>query len=81
MAASFRYSSALELLGYLVNGVWEPVPVPAGAIREALPVSRLFVGAEKIEIRMPTATRFAAMLDIKDYPEDTEPGMLNGLLY
>ncbi|HDR9078481.1 TPA: VirB4 family type IV secretion/conjugal transfer ATPase [Burkholderia vietnamiensis] len=81
VATSFRYSSALELLGYLVNGVWEPVPVPAGTIREALPVSRLFVGAEKIEIRMPTATRFAAMLDIKDYPEDTEPGMLNGLLY
>ncbi|WP_175684057.1 VirB4 family type IV secretion/conjugal transfer ATPase [Burkholderia cenocepacia] len=81
VATSRRYSSALELLGYLVNGVWEPEPVPAGTIREALPISRLFVGAEKIEIRMPTATRFAAMLDLKDYPEDTEPGMLNGLLY
>ncbi|KVW76223.1 VirB4 family type IV secretion/conjugal transfer ATPase [Burkholderia ubonensis] len=76
-----RFSSALELLGYLVNGVWEREPVPAGPIREALPISRLFVGAEKIEIRMPTATRFAAMLDLKDYPEDTEPGLLNGLLY
>ncbi|MBN3787511.1 VirB4 family type IV secretion/conjugal transfer ATPase [Burkholderia sp. Ac-20353] len=76
-----RYSSALELLGYLVNGVWEREPVPAGPIREALPTARIFVGAEKIEIRMPAATRFAAMLDIKDYPEDTEPGMLNGLLY
>jgi type IV secretion system protein VirB4 len=78
---SCRYSAALELLGYLVNAVWEPVPVPAGPIRDALPTSRLFVGSEKIEIRMPTATRFAAMLDMKDYPEDTEPGMLNGLLY
>ncbi|PZR44918.1 VirB4 family type IV secretion/conjugal transfer ATPase [Paraburkholderia fungorum] len=76
-----RYSSALELFGYLVNGVWEREPVPSGSIREALPTSRLFVGAEKIEIRMPAATRFAAMLDLKDYPEDTEPGMLNGLLY
>ncbi|PXX07177.1 type IV secretion system protein VirB4 [Paraburkholderia tropica] len=76
-----RYSSALELFGYLVNGVWEREPVPSGPIREALPTSRLFVGAEKIEIRMPAATRFAAMLDLKDYPEDTEPGMLNGLLY
>ncbi|KAH0445328.1 VirB4 family type IV secretion/conjugal transfer ATPase [Paraburkholderia fungorum] len=78
---SRRYSSALELFGYLVNGVWEREPVPSGSIREALPTSRLFVGAEKIEIRMPAATRFAAMLDLKDYPEDTEPGMLNGLLY
>ncbi|MGF6479565.1 VirB4 family type IV secretion/conjugal transfer ATPase [Paraburkholderia sp. JPY419] len=76
-----RYSSALELLGYLVNGVWEREPVPSGPIREALPTSRLFVGAEKVEIRMPVETRFAAMLDMKDYPEDTEPGMLNGLLY
>ncbi|CAG4895387.1 VirB4 family type IV secretion/conjugal transfer ATPase [Paraburkholderia saeva] len=76
-----RYSSTLELLGYLVNAAWEPEPVPAGPIREGLPTSRLFVGAEKIEIRMPAATRFAAMLDLKDYPEDTEPGMINGLLY
>ncbi|WP_321968298.1 VirB4 family type IV secretion/conjugal transfer ATPase [Burkholderia cepacia] len=76
-----RYSSALELLGYLVNAVWEPQPVPSGAIREALPTSRLYVGVEKVEIRMPAATRYAAMLDLKDYPEESEPGMLNGLLY
>ena len=76
-----RYSSALELLGYLVNGAWEPQPVPSGPIREALPTSRLFVGVEKLEVRMPAATRHAALLDLKDYPEETEPGMLNGLLY
>jgi type IV secretion system protein VirB4 len=76
-----RYSSALELLGYLVNAAWEMQPVPSGPIREALPTSRLFVGAEKLEIRMPGETRYAVMLDLKDYPEDTEPGMLNGLLY
>uniref|UniRef100_UPI0026161181 VirB4 family type IV secretion/conjugal transfer ATPase n=1 Tax=Paraburkholderia sp. TaxID=1926495 RepID=UPI0026161181 len=76
-----RCSSALELLGYLVNGVWESEPVPAGPIREALPTSRLFVGVEKVEIRMPSATRHTALLDLKDYPEETEPGMLNGLLY
>ncbi|PMS31283.1 type IV secretion system protein VirB4 [Trinickia symbiotica] len=76
-----RYSSALELLGYLVNATWEMQPVPSGPIREALPTARLFVGAEKLEIRMPGETRYAAMLDLKDYPEDTEPGMLNGLLY
>ncbi|MFT4435994.1 VirB4 family type IV secretion/conjugal transfer ATPase [Caballeronia sp. 15715] len=76
-----RFSSALELLGYLVNGVWESEPVPAGPICEALPTSRLFVGVEKVEIRMPAATRHAALLDLKDYPEETEPGMLNGLLY
>ncbi|MEK6291351.1 MAG: VirB4 family type IV secretion/conjugal transfer ATPase [Paraburkholderia tropica] len=76
-----RFSGALEFLGYLVNAVWEPVPVPAGRIAEALPTSRLFFRTEKVEIRMPGATRYAALLDLKDYPEETEPGILNGLLY
>ena len=76
-----RYSAALEFLGYLLNATWERVPVPAGRIAEALPTSRLFFRTEKLEIRTPQATRYAALLDLKDYPEETEPGMLNGLLY
>ncbi|AJW99703.1 VirB4 family type IV secretion/conjugal transfer ATPase [Burkholderia gladioli pv. gladioli] len=78
---SVRFSAALEFLGYLVNAAWEPVPVPSGRIAEALPTSRLFFRTEKVEIRMPGATRYAALLDLKDYPEETEPGMLDGLLY
>lgn len=76
-----RFSAALEFLGYLINAAWEPVPVPSGRIAEALPTSRLFFHTEKVEIRMPGATRYAALLDLKDYPEETEPGMLDGLLY
>ncbi|WP_042264302.1 VirB4 family type IV secretion/conjugal transfer ATPase [Paraburkholderia heleia] len=76
-----RFSAALEFLGYLVNAVWEPVPVPSGRIAEALPTSRLFFRIEKVEIRMPGVTRYAALLDLKDFPEETEPGMLDGLLY
>ncbi|CAB3786328.1 VirB4 family type IV secretion/conjugal transfer ATPase [Paraburkholderia fynbosensis] len=76
-----RFSTALEFLGYLVNAAWEPVPVPSGRIAEALPTSRLFFRTEKVEIRMPGATCYAALLDLKDYPEETEPGMLDGLLY
>ncbi|WP_028203773.1 VirB4 family type IV secretion/conjugal transfer ATPase [Paraburkholderia nodosa] len=76
-----RFSAALEFLGYLVNALWEPVPVPSARIAEALPTSRLFFHTEKVEIRMPGATRYAALLDLKDYPEETEPGMLDGLLY
>ncbi|WP_118181173.1 VirB4 family type IV secretion/conjugal transfer ATPase [Paraburkholderia phosphatilytica] len=76
-----RFSAALEFLGYLVNAAWEPVPLPAGRIAAALPTSRLFFHGENLEIRTPTATRYAALLDLKDYPEQTEAGMLNGLLY
>lgn len=32
-----RFSAALEFLAYLVNAVWELVPVPSGRIAEALP--------------------------------------------
>ncbi|WP_071333364.1 VirB4 family type IV secretion/conjugal transfer ATPase [Burkholderia contaminans] len=76
-----RYSAALEMLGYLVNGTWEAVPVGSGRICDTLPTSRLFFHREKLEIRTPTRTRYAALIDLKDYPEQTEPGMLNGLLY
>jgi type IV secretion system protein VirB4 len=79
--AAHRFSSALEFLGYLINGVWESVPVPSGALHEALPTSRLFFHTEKVEIRAPGRTRYAALLDLKDYPQESEPGMLNGLLY
>ena len=75
------YSRQLEFLGYLVNGVWEPVPVRPSAVREYLPTSRLFFGNEQIEIRTPTATRHGALLDFKDYPQFSEPGLLNPLLY
>ncbi|QVN18977.1 VirB4 family type IV secretion/conjugal transfer ATPase [Burkholderia pyrrocinia] len=76
------FSRALEFLGYLVNGVWERVPVPSGKISDALPTSRLFFGGEKLEIRTSDGRRrYGVMLDLKDYPENSEPGMLNGLLY
>jgi len=78
---SHQCSTALQMLGYLVNATWEVVPVPHGPIFEALPTSRLLFQREKLEIRMPAQTRYAALLDLKDYPEQTEPGMLNGLLY
>ncbi|KVU84458.1 type IV secretion system protein VirB4 [Burkholderia ubonensis] len=80
--AGREFSRPLEFLGYLVNGVWERVPVPNGRIAEALPTSRLFFGGDKLEIRTADGRRrYGVMLDLKDYPESSEPGMLNGLLY
>jgi type IV secretion system protein VirB4 len=75
------FSRALELLAYLVNGIWEPVPVANGPIRETLATSRIFFANEKLEIRGPSDTRYAAMLDLRDYPEFSEPGLLNPILY
>lgn len=78
---NIKFSKPLEFLGYLVNGVWERVPVRDTPINETLGTSRLFFGGEKMEIRAPSSTRFGALLDLKDYPEFSEPGVLNPILY
>ena len=76
-----KYSKALEFLGFVLNGVWEPVPMRRSAISGYLPTSRLFFGCENIEIRTPTNIRYGALLDLKDYPPYSEPGILNPILY
>jgi type IV secretion system protein VirB4 len=74
-------SRILELFGMILNGRWERVPVPNGPIHEGLATVRLLFGAERIEIRGSNFTRYSAILDLKDYPEWSEPGVLNSLLY
>ncbi|WP_206956017.1 VirB4 family type IV secretion/conjugal transfer ATPase [Trinickia acidisoli] len=76
-----KYSKALEFLSFLLNGAWESVPMRRSAIADYLPTSRLFFGCENIEIRTPTGVRFGALLDLKDYPPYSEPGILNPILY
>lgn len=74
------YSEVLEFLAYLVNADWQPFPLPRAPLSHALPTSRPFFGREMFEIRTPTEEVFGAMLAIKEYPESTEPGLLNALL-
>ncbi len=76
-----QFSKLLEFYGFLLNGFWEPIPLRYARINEYLPTSRLFFGNEFIEIRTPNETRFASVLDFSDYPEFTEPGILNPILY
>jgi type IV secretion system protein VirB4 len=74
------YSSLLEFLAVLINGEQRPVPLPRGPVNEALATTRLFFGIEAIEYRLPTSTRVAAMLGIKEYPTPTVVGTYNRLL-
>ena len=78
---NITYSNQLAFYGYLLNAVWEKVPVKDYRIRDVLQTSRLFFVEEKIEIRAPNKRRFAAMLDLKDYPATTDAGCMNSLLY
>ncbi len=74
------FSEVLEFLGYLINTDSQPFPLPRAPLSHALPTSRPFFGKEVFEIRTPTDEVFGAMLAISEYPEKTEPGLLNALL-
>ncbi len=75
-----RYSRLLEFLAALLNGEHKPVPLPCAPIAEVLATTRPIFGTEVIEYRLPTETRFGAMLGIKEYPTPTSVGMFNALL-
>jgi type IV secretion system protein VirB4 len=79
--AGRRYSEVAEFLGYLVNGVRRPISHRPGALYRTLPCSRLTFGGDKLELRHGDERRYAALLDIKEYAESVEPGVLNALLY
>lgn len=80
-AAGRDWSEVAEFLGYLVNGTWRPVPVTAAPLYRTLPTWRLSFGGDKVELRQGGERRYAALVDIKEYADAVEPGILNALLY
>ncbi len=78
------FSETLELFGYLLNRVEEPVPVLAAPVYAYLPVSRQRFSASTGDyvITSPDGrNQFGAILNIKEYADGTWPGVLNGLKY
>jgi type IV secretion system protein VirB4 len=75
------YSEVAEFLGYLVNGCWRAIPMTAGPLYRTLPTARLSFGGDKLELRQGEKRRYAALVDIKEYADAVEPGILNALLY
>jgi type IV secretion system protein VirB4 len=75
------YSELAEFLGYLVNGRWRPMPQTAGPLYRTLPDTRLSFGGDKLELRHGEERRYAALVDIREYADAVEPGILNALLY
>lgn len=78
---SRTYSEVAEFLGYLVNGCWRPIPLTAGALFRTLPTTRLSFGGDKLELRQGDLRRYAALVDIKEYADAVEPGILDALIY
>lgn len=75
------YSEVAEFLGYLVNGRSDPVPLAAGPLYRTLPKVRLSFGGDKLEMRYGDERHYAALVDIKEYADAVEPGILDSLLY
>lgn len=75
-----HFSRVLEFFGLLLNAEWQAVPLPRAPLNEVLATTRTIFGRETIEYRLPTQTRFGAMLGIKEYATPTTVGMYDGLL-
>lgn len=78
------FSETLELFGYILNRVEEPVPVLGAPVPSYLPVSRHLFSTKTgdFAINPPTGpSQYGALLNIKEYPDGTYPGILNGLKY
>jgi len=75
-----RYSAVLEFFSLLLDADPAPVPLPTAPLHESLNTTRLIFGSEAIEYRLPTQTRFGAILGIKEYATPTTVGMYNALL-
>lgn len=77
------FSELAAFYGFLVNGVWEDVPLRRTQLADYLPTSRLHFGDRNgmMEIWHPRANKFVGFLDFQDYPKTSEPGMNNAILY
>lgn len=75
-----RYSTQLEFYAYLINGHWWRIPVKNIPLFHYLAVTRVLFGDQIMESRDAIGSSYSCFLDLKDYAEFTEPGILNTLL-
>lgn len=78
------FSETLEFFGYLLNRIDEPVPVLKAPVNGYLPVSRLMFSDKTGDFIINTpggVNHFGAILNIKEFSDNTWPGILNGLKY
>lgn len=75
-----RFSKQLEFYAYLINGFWWRIPVKDVPLDRYLATSRVLFGNEFMETRDTYGSTFSAFVDIKDYVDFSEPGILNTML-
>ena len=78
------FSEVLELYGYVLNRVDEPVPVLSAPIADHLPASRHTFSSRTGDFVVSSPSgghQYGAILNIKEYADATWPGILNGLKF
>lgn len=75
------YSRIKDFLGFLVNGVWLSVPLRRTPMSEQLVLAENVFKDEYRAISLHGTRRYAAYLDLQDYPEEFSTGALDALLY
>ncbi len=75
-------NEVLELLSALYNGEMRPVRRPDfdTDVGNMLPYRRASFGLDAMELRGSGGADFASILSLKDYPDATSPGLLDGML-
>lgn len=75
-------SEPAEFLSSLYNGELRAIALPRVDLGRHLPYKRLTFGDEAFELRgaAQADTRVGAILSVKDYPSETQAGLLDGLL-
>ena len=74
-------SQPAEFLGGLLNGTFAPMLLPQGDLGHALAKRRISFGADAIEFGPVDGapSEVAAILSVKDYPAETDAGMLDDI--
>jgi type IV secretion system protein VirB4 len=75
------YSRIKDFLGFLVNGTWINTPLRRTPLSEQLVLAENVFRDEYRAISLHGKRRYAAYLDLQDYPDAYNTGALDALLY
>ena len=77
----YEFSQLYELIAYIYNGVWEPLPVNSVRLSELLPSTAHYFGMRTVESRRADGVvSHSSLYDLKAMGSPTTHGMITPLL-
>lgn len=74
-------SEQLSFYNFLLTGVWQAVRIPDRPLHQILGNAHVFVGNDILQLQTPTDSRYAQIIELKDYASVTASGIFDNLLY